>query len=131
SKSSLIEQMTLKEKTISGLTWSFIDSFVKLGLTFVVGIILARLLSPREFGLVGMTTIFIAISQSFIDSGFTQALIRKQNCTQTDYSTVFFFNLAAGFFFYLILFFSAAPISNFFNEQQLTLIIQVLGLDLI
>lgn len=123
--------MNLKQKTVSGLTWSFIDNFAQLGLSFVIGIILARLLSPREFGLVGMTTIFIAISQSFIDSGFTQALIRKQNCTQADFSTVFFFNLALGILFFFVLFFSAPIISSFFNEPQLTLIVQVLALGLI
>jgi len=111
--------LNLKQKTVSGLTWSFIDNFAKLGITFIVGIILARLLEPREFGLIGMTTIFIAISQSFIDSGFTQALIRKQDCTQADYSTVFFFNLGAGILFYFILFFFAGAISVFFDEPQL------------
>ena len=123
--------MSLKEKTISGLTWSFIDNFSRQGITFVVGIILARLLSPREFGLIGMTAIFIAISQSFIDSGFTQALIRKKDCTQTDYSTVFYFNILVGIIFYLILFFSSGAISRFFNEPQLKTIIQVLGTGLI
>lgn len=83
--------MSLKQKTISGLLWSFIDSIAGQGISFIVGIILARLLSPKEFGLIGMLAIFIAISQSFIDSGFRQALIRKQNCSQADYSTVFLF----------------------------------------
>ncbi|MCD4832929.1 MAG: lipopolysaccharide biosynthesis protein [Bacteroidales bacterium] len=123
--------MTLKQKTVSGLLWSFIDNFAKQGITFIVGIILARLLSPREFGLIGMITIFIAISQSFIDSGFTQALIRKKNCTQADYSTVFYFNLAMGIFFYCLLFFLAEYISHFFKEPQLILIIRVIGLGLI
>lgn len=123
--------MNLKQKTISGLTWSFIDNFAKLGITFIIGIILARLLTPHEFGLIAMTTIFIAVSQSLIDSGFTQALIRKQNCTQTDYSTVFFFNLTSGVFFYFVLFFAADPISTFFNEPQLKAVVRVLGLGLI
>ena len=65
----------LKQKTVTGLTWSFIDNFAQLSISFLVGIILARLLTPREFGLIGMITIFIAVSQFFIDSGFTQALI--------------------------------------------------------
>jgi len=68
--------MTLKQKTVSGLLWSFIDNFANMGLNFIVGIILARLLTPEEFGLIGMITIFIAISQSFINSGFGSALIR-------------------------------------------------------
>lgn len=101
------------------------------GIHFLVGIILARLLLPQQFGLIGMITILIAISQSFVNSGFTQALIRKKNCTQTDYSTVFFFNLAVSLFFYLLLFFGAQAISSFYNEPQLKLIVQVLGVGII
>ena len=123
--------MTLKQKTLSGLKWSFTDSFVNQGIQFIVGIILARLLSPSEFGLIGMITVFIAISQTFIDSGFTQALIRKNDCTQKDYSTVFYFNLFIGFIFYFILFFSARTISNFYNEPQLLLLVRVLGINLL
>lgn len=122
---------TLKQKTITGTIWSFIDSFASNGIQFIVGIILARILSPREFGLIGMLTIFIALSQSFIDSGFTNALIRKKDCTQTDYSTVFYFNFVIGIIFYFILFFSAGSISAFFNEPQLELLLQVLGIGLI
>jgi len=123
--------MTLKQKTVTGTIWSFTDSFANQGIQFIAGLILARILSPTEFGLIGILTIFIALSQSFIDSGFTHALIRKQDCTQTDYSTVFYFNFIAGIFFYFILFFSANSISIFFNEPQLELLLQVLGLGLI
>lgn len=123
--------MTLKQKTINGLTWSFIDNTAKLGLTFIVGIILARLLTPREFGLIGMITIFIALASSFVNSGFSQALIRKQDCTQADYSTIFYFNLIVGLVFYIILFFTAAPISRFFNEPLLKPMVRVLGLGII
>ncbi len=123
--------MSLKQKTIAGLTWSFIDSFVGQGIIFIVGIILARILSPREFGLVGMLTIFIAVSESFINSGFSSALIRKKECTQTDYSTVFFFNLAVGTFLFVILFFSAPFIGEFFSEPELTAIVRVFSIVLI
>lgn len=123
--------MTLKQETVSGLIWSFIDNIANLGITFIVGIILARLLNPREFGLIGMLTIFIAISQSFIDSGFSQALIRKQNCTQTDYSTVFYFNIVVGVSVYIILFINAKSIGFFFHEPILKELIRVLGLGLI
>jgi O-antigen/teichoic acid export membrane protein len=123
--------MSLKQKTVSGLLWSFIDQFANMGITFIAGIILARLLSPREFGLIGMITVFIAVSESFINSGFSSALIRKNNCTDTDYSTVFYFNFAAGILFYIILFVSAPAISFFFNEPQLKSIVQVLGIILI
>jgi len=123
--------MSLKQKTITGLAWSFVDQFANRGISFIVGIILARILSPREFGLVGMITVFIAVSNSFISSGFGSALIRKKNCTQTDYSTVFFFNLSAGILLFVALFLSASAISDFFNEPQLKPIVQVLGLVLI
>lgn len=123
--------MTLKQKTISGLTWSFIDRFAGQGISFIVGIVLARLLTPNEFGLIGMLAIFIAISESFINSGFSQALIRKQDCTQKDYSTVFYFNIIVGVFSYLLLFTAAGAIANFFNEPILKQLIRVLGLSLI
>ena len=123
--------MTLKQKTISGLIWSFIDSIANQGISFIVGIILARLLSPKEVGLIGMLTIVIAISQSFIDSGFRQALIRKQNCTPEDYSTVFYFNIVVGVFFYILLFACANSIGNFFHEPILKQLVRVLGLALI
>jgi O-antigen/teichoic acid export membrane protein len=123
--------MTLKQKTITGLIWSFIDNIASLGISFIVGIILARILSPKEFGLIGMLAIFIAISQSFVDSGFSQALIRKQNCTQEDYSTVFYFNVVVGVFFYILIFVCANSISLFFHEPILTGLIRVLGLSLI
>lgn len=123
--------MSLKQKTVSGLLWSFVDTIAGQGLTFIVGIILARILSPREFGLIGMITVFIAVSESFINSGFSSALIRKKDCTNIDFSTVFYFNLAAGILFFLILFFTAPFIAGFFDEPKLKPIVQVLGIVLI
>jgi teichuronic acid exporter len=122
---------TLKQKTVSGLTWSFLDNFSNLGIQFIIGIILARLLSPKEFGLIGMITVFISLSQFFIDSGFSNSLIRKKNCTQNDYSTIFYFNLITSIVLYFFLFFLAVPISIFFNEPELTDIIRVIGVCLI
>ena len=81
--------MTIKQKMISGLIWSFLESIFGQGLSFIVGIILARILSPKEYGLIGMLSVFIVISQSFINSRFSQALIQKQNCTVQDYSRFF------------------------------------------
>lgn len=122
---------SLKDKTINGVLWSAIDSFSAQGITFLVGIVLARLLSPKDFGLIGMLTIFIAISESFINSGFASALIRKKHCTQTDYSTVFTYNLIVGVLFFLLLFFCAPLIAKFFKEPQLILLVRVLGFGLI
>jgi len=123
--------LNLKQKTISGFTWSFIESIIGQGITFFVGIILARLLSPQEFGLIGMLTIFIALSQLLTDSGFSHALIRKQNCTQQDYSTVFYFNIVLGISLYVLLFLAANTISIFFREPILKPLIRVIGLAII
>lgn len=123
--------MTLKKKTLDGLVWSFMDSLAGQGITFVVGIVLSRLLTPREFGLVGMLTIFIAISTVFINSGFSQALIRKTNCTPEDYTTVFYFNLVVSHIAFLILFASAPIISAFYQEPELNPLVRALGLVLI
>ncbi len=121
----------LKQKTISALSWSFVDNIATYGITFIIGIILARLLTPKEFGLIGMITIFIAISESFINSGFSQAVIRKKNCTETDLSTVFYFNLIAGILLLGILMLAAPLISSFFSEPKLISLIRVLSFVLI
>ena len=116
---------------IQGVSWSFAETLANQGVRFVIGIVLARLLSPREFGLIGMTVFFTAISQSFIDSGFSQALIRKINVQNKDYCTVFYYNFFIGILFYFILFFSAGPLSIFFNEPQLFLLVRILSLILL
>lgn len=126
-----MEQTTLKKKTISGLFWSFSDLIANQGIQFIIQIILARLLVPKDFGIIGMITVFIAISQSFIDSGFTNALIREKEVSQEDYSTVFYFNLAMAVLMYAILFFSAGIISRFFKEPQLMAILRVIAIVLI
>ena len=123
--------MTLKDLTVSGLMWSTIESVGLRGITFLFGIILARLLTPEEYGLIGMMTIFIAVSQTFVNSGFSQALIRKKNCTDSDYSTVFYFNIVVALFFYFVLFFFAPTISRFFSEPQLIELLRVLGIILV
>ncbi len=121
----------IKEKAIKGVSWSFIDNIANSGITFLVGIILARILSPAEFGLIGMITIFIAVSNSIVDSGFSSALIRKVKTKDIDYNTVFYFNLCLGIGLYLILFFSAPAISRFFKEPILISITRVMGTILI
>jgi len=123
--------MTLKQKAVSGIKWSVVDNAYSQVVTFVVGIILARLLEPREFGLIGMIMIFIAVAQSFVDSGFSQALIRKKDCTEEDYNTVFYFNILFSVLFYFILFFSSKWIASFFNQVELINIIKVMGLSVI
>lgn len=121
----------LKGKTIKGLFWSFSDLIFNQGIQFVIQIFLARLLLPEEFGLIGIITVFIAVSNSIIDSGFTNALIREENASQDDYSTVFYFNIAMSVIMYLTLFISAPLISKFFNEPMLVSILRILSLTLI
>ena len=122
---------SLKSKTIKGLFWSFIDKFTAQIITFIIGIILARLLSPKEFGLIGMIAVFISISQIFINSGFKEALIRKKTISEEDYNTVFIFNILAGLILYFILFLISGWVSEFYSEPQLKLLIRVLALGLI
>ena len=83
--------MTLKQKTLSGFIWSFMGSIAGQGITFIVGIILARILSPKEFGLIGMLAIFIGLSLAFVESGFPYALIQRKNLSEIDISSVFYF----------------------------------------
>lgn len=121
----------IKGKAIKGVSWSFIDNIANSGITFLVGIILARILTPAEFGIIGMITIFIAVSNSIVDSGFSSALIRKVNAKNIDYNTVFYFNLCLGIVLYFILFLSAPAISRFFKEPVLISITRVMGIILI
>lgn len=99
---------SLKQRVFKGVSWSFADNIANSGITFLVGLILARILSPAEFGIIGIVTIFIAISNSIIDSGFSNALIRKNNARDIDYNTVFYFNLGVGIFLYRTLFLCSA-----------------------
>jgi len=122
---------SLRQKTISGLTWSFLDNSFNQVIQFVVGIILARLLNPKDFGLIGMIMIFFAVSTSLIDSGFGDALVRKKNCSADDYNTAFHFNLLIGILLFLLLFFTAPIIADFYSEKQLKNIIRVLSLSTI
>ena len=122
---------SLKNKTVKGTVWSTLERFSVQGIQFIVMIIMARILTPADYGLVGMLTIFIAVSQSLIDSGFSQALIRKQDRSEIDNSTVFYFNIGVGLILYLILFLSAPLIADFYNEQQLIPITRIIGLSLV
>lgn len=122
---------TLRETALTGIFWTFFQQFGTQGISFLVSIVMARLLLPAEFGLIGMITVFIAIGQSLIDSGLTQSLIRSENPNQEDYSTVFFFNLGGSIFIYFILFFLSPLIAEFYNQDILTNIIKIYCLTFI
>ena len=122
---------SLGHKAVSGAIWASINRFGSMSMQFVVNIILARLLLPVDFGMIGMLTIFIAISQTLIDGGFGSALIQKKNPTQKDYSTIFFWNLFFSGILYLILCLCAPLIAKFYSMPNLSSILRVLALSLI
>lgn len=126
----MLEQ-SLREKTVSGVGWSAADAFLDKGVTFLVGLVLARLLTPEEYGLIGIVTIFTTVMLGVVDSGFSNALIRKQNVTDDDYSTLFYFNLVASVVMFALLFLGAPWIATFFERPQLVSIVRVMGLLLI
>ncbi len=122
----------LKEKAAEGILWKFLDQGGTQVIQFISGIYIARILSPEDYGLIGMMAIFLAISQVFIDGGFKATLIQKgESVTQEEYNVVFYFNIFISIFFYLLIFWGAKPIANFYNEPKLVNVAKVLGLNLI
>ena len=124
-------QESLKDKTVRGVGWSFIDNIASSGITFLVGLILARLLTPEEYGVMAMIAIFIAVSNSIIDSGFSNALIRKVHINRIDYNTVFYFNIVVSIVLYISLFLASPAISVFFKEPILMEVMRIIGFILI
>lgn len=110
---------SLKGKAIKGVGWSAAETGLRYGISFVVSIVLARILGPDDYGLIGILTVFIAVFNSIVDSGFTNALIRKKEIGDIDYSTMFITNFVLSLFLTTVLFLSAKPISIFFNRPEL------------
>ena len=121
----------LKQKAVSGVMWTSIQKFAGMGIQFFSGIVLARLLTPEDYGCVGMLAIFMVIADSFVDGGFGSALIQKKRPTQKDYSTVFFFNLGMSLLMYAILYAEAPAIAEFYNMPLLSSVLRVQGLVLL
>jgi len=124
-------EASLKGKAVKGVLWNAINTYANQGLAFVLGIILARLLSPSDYGLVGMTSIFFAISNVFIDSGFGSALVQKKDRNEDDYCTVFYINLVVSLFSYFALFLIAPGVADFFQQPLLKDLMRVSALTLI
>ena len=124
-------EQSLKNKTVKGVAWSGIDNVVKAGVTFVVSIVLARLLTPDDYGLIGIIAIFTAVCQSFIYAGFSSALIRKKNATDEDYNTVFMVNLGMSILLYFVIFACSPLIADFFHRQELIELTRVSSLSMI
>ena len=120
----------LKSETISGVKWTAIEKFSTQIVNFLLGLLLARLLSPSDFGTIGMLGIFMAISGTFIDSGFSSALIRKPEISDKDYSTAFYFNIVVGLLCYAIMFVCSPLIARFFDMPILNGIVKVYSVTL-
>lgn len=120
-----MSEENIREKTISGIKWTALEKFSTQAVMFVISVILARLLNPTDYGTIGLVSIFMAVSGTFIDSGFGQALIRKQDCSDKDYSTIFYFNLAVSLVCYIILFACSPLIASFFNIPILSSIVKI------
>lgn len=120
----------LRRKVLSGLIWKFGERIGAQVVSFVVSIILARLLLPEDYGVVAMITIFIEIANVFVVSGFGQSLIQKKNADQLDFSSVFYFSVTMSWFLYAIVFFCAPLAASFYEEPILTPILRVMALKL-
>ena len=124
------EQKNLKQKAASSMIWTALQKYSLMFIQFVSGIILARLLTPYDYGCIGMLSIFMVLAEAFIDGGFGSALIQKKRPTQIDYSTIFFWNIGMAVVMYAILFFSAPAIARFYDIPLLCNVLRVQGLVL-
>lgn len=122
---------SLKSKAVSGVIWTSIERFGTYFIQLIIGIIIARILSPDDFGIIGMTAIFMAIANTLLDSGFGNALIQNRERNETDYSTAFYFNTIVGIILYLILYFSSPLIAEFYKTPILIPVCRVIGFSLI
>ncbi len=123
--------MSTKKSAISGIFWTLIDALLIKGVGFVTTLILTDLLSPDDYGLIGMIIVFVLVGNSFVESGMTASLIRTKNADSADYSTVFFLSLFSAIVIYAILFFAAPLVSTFYDKDILTPILRWYGLTFI
>lgn len=121
----------LKQKTVKGLAWNSIQNLANHGIQFFLMLFMARLLGPKEYGIIGLTSVFLAISATFINSGFVSALVRKKDTTKDDYDTVFIFNMVISLFFFVLILIIAPYAADFYNEPILCPVLRVLALLLI
>lgn len=125
------EKTGIRHRTMHGILWSAIERFSVQFIQLLVQVLIARILSPEDFGIIGMLAIFLAISQSFVDSGFSNALIRKTDRTEIDNSTVFYFNVVVGVVAYLVLYILAPFIARFYNTPILTSVTRLIALGVL
>lgn len=123
--------MNLKQKALNGFFWTFINSGVRYPLGFIIGVILARLLEPKDFGIIAMVAIVTEVSKILLDSGFNSALIRKKIVSEVDLSTVFIFNVAISIFLYLLAYLIAPYLAAFYGEPIVEYVLKIAALGLI
>ena len=125
--------MSSNEKTrvISSLFWKFAERIGAQGVNLIVSIILARILSPEDYGLVALTTIFITISNVFIEKGFGTALIQKKDADDLDFSSVFYSNIVISIILYIVIFFESPLVAKFYNNAQLVPVLRVLSITIL
>ncbi len=121
----------LKANVLGGVAWNLLDNVINKAINVLCFIVLARLLLPEDFGLIGMLMIFITFSKTFVDSGLSQALIKRENCTNADYNTVLFFNILIGIILYILIYFLSPFISRFFNVPELERFAKVVSVVII
>ena len=126
-----MSQNNVKKKSVKGIAWSFIDNFMTIGCSFIIGIILARLLSPSDYGTIGVLSIFLSLANVFVDCGFGTAIVRKKERTQEDMSTAFYFNMVVGIFVYVVLFSISSLVADFFGIPLLKDLLRVLSICVI
>lgn len=124
-------EQSLKDKTVRGTFWSGIDNVMQYGVTFIVSIVLARLLTPDDYGLIGIITIFTAVCTALINGGFTTALIRKKDATDDDYNTAFIVNLSVSVLLYVVIYLCSPFIADFFHREELVSLTQASSLGMI
>lgn len=126
-----MSQDNLKSKTIKGAGWSAADAFLAQGVSFIIGLVLARILSPEEYGLIGIVMIFVTVLNSVVDCGFSTAVIRKQDANDDDYNTMFYTNMLFSIILYACLSLSSPLIANFFEREELIQLVPAMGLTII
>ena len=122
---------SVKQATINGTKWSAVEKFSVQGARFLLGILMARLLSPDDYGIISMITIFIVISETFVDSGFSLALVRQKSSSEKDYSTVFYFNILLSIVCYGLLFLASPWIADFFHAPVIASVLRIQSLTII
>lgn len=122
---------SVRQATLKSAKWAAIEKFSVQGVRFLLGIIMARMLTPDDYGVISMITIFIIISETFVDSGFSLALVRQKDTDEKDFSTVFYFNLIIGIVFYALLYFTAPFIASFFKTDIITPVLRVISITVI